>query len=58
MFGRIRSQFQCLKGSGQKSYVCKNKTRILMFGRIRPRFNFWKNKFRIPMFERIGPEFQ
>ena len=35
MFGRIRSEFQCLKGSERKSNVWNNETRILMFGRIR-----------------------
>ena len=35
MFGRIRSEFQCLEAYGQNANVWKDKTRIPMFRRIR-----------------------
>ena len=35
MFGRIRSEFQCLEGKGQNSSVWKDKVRISMSGQIR-----------------------
>ena len=38
MFGRIRPEFQCLKGYNQNSNVWKNKGRIPMFGMIRTEF--------------------
>ena len=38
MFGRFRSEFQCLEGLGQNSNVWKDKDRILMFGNIGPKF--------------------
>ena len=38
MFGRIKSEFQCLKALRQNSNVWKDKVRIPMFGRIAPEF--------------------
>ena len=38
MFGKIRTEFRCLKGYGQNSNVSKDKVRIPMFGRIRSEF--------------------
>ena len=35
MFGRITSEFQCLKGLGQNFNGLKDRARIAMFGRIR-----------------------
>ena len=48
MFGRIRSEFQCLVGYGENSNVWKDKARIPMFG----------NKIRIAMFGKLKLEFQ
>ena len=36
MFGRIRSDFECLEGSDQNANVWKDSARIPMFGRIGP----------------------
>ena len=38
MFGRIRSEFQCLDRQGQNSNVQKDKVTIPKFGRIRSEF--------------------
>ena len=35
MFGRIRSEFQCLVTYGENSNVWKDKARIPMFGKIK-----------------------
>ena len=58
MFGRIRSEFQCLEGLGETSNVWKDKDRISMSGRIGREFQFSKDKKRIPLFGRIRLEFQ
>ena len=34
MFGKIRSELQCLKGLGENTNVWKDKAGIPMFGRI------------------------
>ena len=38
MFGKIRKEFQCLKGKGQNRNVWKDKVTIQVFGRIGPEF--------------------
>ena len=38
MFGRTRSEFQCLVRQGQNFNVWKDRARIAMFQRIRPEF--------------------
>ena len=38
LFGRIRTEFQCLEGYGQNANVWKNQVRIPMFARIRSEF--------------------
>ena len=35
---QIRPEFYCLEGEEQKTDVYKNRTRILIFGRIRSEF--------------------
>ena len=42
MFGRIRSEFQCLEGLGQTSNVWKGKERIEMLGRIGPEIQYFE----------------
>ena len=42
MFGRIRSEFECLKGEGQNSNDLKDKIRILILGEIRPEFQWFE----------------
>ena len=49
VFGRIRTELQCVEGNGQNSNV-----RILMFATIRPEFEC----FRIAVFGRVRSEFQ
>ena len=49
MFGRIRSEFQCLERQGENSNVWKHKARIPMFGKI---------KSEISMLGQIRPEGQ
>ena len=38
MGGSIRSEMQCLEGSGQNSHLSNYKVRIPVFGRIRSEF--------------------
>ena len=38
MFGRIRSELQCLERKGPNSNVSRDKARIPMFGQLRPEF--------------------
>ena len=38
MFGRIRSEFQCLVRYGENSNVWKDEARIPMFGKIKSEF--------------------
>ena len=38
MFGRIRSEFQCLEGYGKNSNVWKDKDKNPMFGGIKREF--------------------
>ena len=57
MFGRIRSEFQCLEGLGHKFNLWKDRTRNPVVGRIRKELqclkgsgqnsNVWKDKVRI-----------
>ena len=57
MFGRIRSEFQCLEGLGHKFNLWKDRTRNPVVGRIRKELqclkgsgqnsNDWKDKVRI-----------
>ena len=51
VFGRIRSEFQCLEVKHRNVY--KDMVKIPMFGRIRSEFQCLKDKIRIPMFGRI-----
>ena len=37
-FGKIRTEFKCLKGQGKNSNVWKDKARIPMLGGIRSEF--------------------
>ena len=42
MFGKIRSEFECLEGLGQNSNVWKDKFRIPVFGRMETEFQCLK----------------
>ena len=38
MFGKVRSEYQCLERQGQNSNVWIDKARVPVFGLIRPEF--------------------
>ena len=44
MFGRIRPEFQCLKGQGHNSNVWKNKIGIPMFQRKQKEFQCFEGQ--------------
>ena len=53
MFGKIWSEFQCLKGKGQNYKVWTDKVKIPVFGRIRAEFQclkLFKIRVKIRMF--------
>ena len=58
MFGRIRSEFQCLEGLSQYSHPSNDKVRIPVFQGLGQTSNVWKGKVRIQMLGRVGPEIQ
>ena len=55
MFGRIRSEFQCLEGKDQNSKAWTDKVKIPVFGRVRAEFQcskLFKIRVKIRMFGR------